>query len=98
MSLTAAPLQTFPITDSRDIDTSPAVSECTVAQVAQFLDVSEGYVTEMLNAGRVKFRQENGERLIEWNSLQDYWKEWKRRHTALDEMVRLNQEMGLYDD
>jgi hypothetical protein len=98
MSLTAVPLPTFPITDSRNIDTSPAVSECTVAQAAQFLDVSEGYVTEMLNAGRVLYRQENGEHLIEWNSLRDYRKEWKRRHAVLDEMVRLNQEMGLYDD
>ena len=98
MSLTAAAPPTFPITNNRDIDTFPAESECTVAQAARFLDVSEGYVLEMLNAGRVLFRQENGERLIEWNSLRDYRTKWKCRHAALDEMVRLNQEMGLYDD
>ena len=98
MSLIAAPLHTFPITDRRDIDTSPAVSECTVSQAARFLDVPEGYINEMLNAGRVEFRLEGGERLIEWDSLQNYEREWDHRLAGLAEMVRLDQEMGLYDD
>jgi len=98
MSLTAAPPHTFPTIDRRDIGTSPAVSELTVAQAAEFLDVSEGYVNEMLNAGRVGYRQEDGERLIERDILWDFRQRRERRRAALDEMVRLNQEMGLYDD
>ena len=98
MSLTAASPHVFSPIDRRETDSFPMVSELTVAQAARFLDVSEGYVNEMLNAGRVLFRQKNGERLIEWNSLQDYRTEWQRRHAALDEMVQLDQEMGLYDD
>jgi len=98
MSATVAPPHTFSIADGQSISMSPMVSELTVAQAARLLDVPEGYVNEMLNASRVIFRMEDGERLIEWNSLQDYEREWTRRNAALDEMVRLDQEMGLYDD
>ena len=98
MSLTAASPHVFSPIDGRETDSFPMVSELTVAQAARFLDVSEGYVHEMLNAGRVLFRQENGERLIDWDNLQHYWKDREHRRAALEEMVRLDQEMGLYDD
>ena len=98
MSLTAASPPVFPTIDGREMDSFPIMSECTVAQAARFLDVSEGYVNEMLNAGRVLFRQENGEYLIDWDNLQHYKQDRERRRAALDEMVRMNQEMGLYDD
>ena len=97
-ALTAAPPHTFSTTDGHDVDMLTTVPGCTVEQAAQFLDVSEGYVHEMLNAGRVLFRRENGERLIEWDSLRDYGKERKRKLAAFAKMVRMNQEMGLYDD
>jgi len=77
---------------------SPAVSELTVAQAARFLDVSEGYVHEMLNAGRVVFRLEDGERLIEWDSLRDYGQERKRRNEAAESLFRFFEEMGLSND
>jgi hypothetical protein len=96
MSLTS-PHSVFGV-GALDVNVLPTVSECTVAQAAKFLDVKEGYVNEMLAAGRVPFRQENGERLLDWDSLVNFAEERKRRHAALDEMVRWNQEMGLYDD
>ena len=74
------------------------VSELTVAQVAQFLDVSEGYVNEMLNAGRVLFRQKNGERLIDGDSLLNYGRERKRSLAAAENLFRFFEEMGLSDD
>ena len=98
MSLTTASHHAFPAIDGQEMDTFPMVSELTVAQAARFLDVSEGYVNEMLNAGRVIFRQESGERLIDWDNLQHYRQDREHRRAALDEMVRMNQEMGLYDD
>ena len=98
MSLTAAPLHTFSTIDRRDIDMSPAMSELTVAQAARLIDVSEGLVDELLKAKRVVFRLDDGERLIERNSLVDYWQERERRRASFAEMVRMNQEMGLYDD
>ena len=98
MSLTIAPPHTFSMPSNRNIDVFPAESENTVAQAARLLNVSEGYINEMLNAGRVVFRQENGERLIEQDCLQDYWQRRESRRMALAEMVQLDQEMGLYDD
>ena len=76
----------------------PTVSECTVAQAAQFLGGTEGLVNELLDAGLIASRLEDGEHLIQWDSLANYRQERKRRHAALDEMVSMNQEMGLYDD
>ena len=98
MTLAVASPQIFSTIDAQNIGVFPPMSECTIAQAATFLDVSEGFVNELLNAKRVMFRQENGERLIEWNSLSDYGQTRKRRRAALAEMVRMNQEMGLYDD
>ena len=77
---------------------SPAMSGLTVAQAARLLDVPEGYVNEMLNAGRVVFRHEDGERLIEWDSLRDYGQERKRRNEAAENLFRFFEEMGLSDD
>jgi hypothetical protein len=98
MTLTVAPPHVFPATNRLGTGTLPPVLECTVSQAATLLDVPEGFVNELLNANRVLFRLENGERLIDKNYLLNYWQERERRHAALDEMVRLDQEMGLYDD
>ena len=76
----------------------PAVSECTVAQAATLLDMSEQRLNRLLDAGRIAFRQKNNERLVERSSLLDYEQRRADRSAALAEMVRMNQEMGLYDD
>jgi hypothetical protein len=52
----------------------------------------------LLDAGYFVYRQENGERLVQMDSLLEFEQEQERGHAALDEMVRLDQEMGLYDD
>ena len=98
MSLTAVPLPTFPAINGQNTDVLPVMSECTVAQAATLLDMSEHRLNNLLDAGRIAFRQENGERLVERNSLLDYEQRRIHRSAALDEMVRVNQEMGLYDD
>jgi hypothetical protein len=69
----------------------------TVAQTATLLDGSEGLVNELLDAGLITFRLKNNERLIQRNSVLDYMKEEERGNSLLNEMVRLDQEMGLYD-
>jgi len=97
MSVTAFSQPIFAI-DGRDVAVFPTVSECTVAQAAALLDMSEQRLHRLLDAGRIEFRQEDGERLVERNSLLDYEQRRAARSAALDEMVRLDQEMGLYDD
>ena len=84
--------------DGRDVDMFPMPSELTVAQAARVLDVSEGYIREILEDELIMSRLGNGERLIEYTSLLAYGQERKRMNAALDEMCRMNQEMGLYDD
>jgi len=98
MTLTITPSPPFPATDEQHFALFPAVPECTVAQAAEFLRTTERHLNDLLNAKRIAFRQYNGERLVQWNSLLEF-EQWRQRgHAALDEMVRMNQEMGLYDD
>ena len=97
MSLTIAPSSPFLVTgDSAAFVHAPA--ECTVTQAAEFLDVSEDYVDEMLKAERILFQLKNGKRMIEWNSLLEYKQRRDFRLAGVAEMIRWDQEMGLYDD
>jgi hypothetical protein len=97
MTATIAPPFPFLATDGQDVDLLPIAVECTVAQAAQFLDRSEGSVHEYLDDNLISFRLENGERLIQWNSLQEFAQELQHGRDFIAEMVRLDQEMGLYD-
>ena len=99
MSLTIPPsAASFPSTDQPALGLFPRVSECTVAQAARFLDGSEGLVNELLDDGVITFRLENGERLVQWNSLLEFEQKEDRQYAGLEEIVRLSEEMGLYDD
>ena len=98
MALAVASPQIFSAIDTQNIGVFPPMSECTIAQAATFLDMPERRLNSLLDAGRIASRQENGERLVERNSLMDYEQRRTTRRAALDEMVRMNQEMGLYDD
>ena len=98
MTLTVTPSSIFPATDGHSIGMSPAVSECTVAQAAEFLDMSERHLNDLLDNDLIASRQENGERLVQWNSMLDFEQRMARRRAWLDEEAQWNQEMGLYDD
>jgi hypothetical protein len=95
MSLTTMPFLT---TDGQGIGLFPVVPELTVAQAAQILDVPEGYIDELLNAGLVVSRLENGEYLLERDSLLEFEQDRNRRHAALDRLFLTFQEAGLSDD
>jgi hypothetical protein len=96
MSITI-PSQPFLIEDEQNIDLFPVPSELTVAQTAEFLRTTERHVNDMLDAGKFKFRQEDGERLVLWSSLVAHV-QWRERGRAwLAEEARENQELGLYD-
>ena len=97
MSLTMTP-SPFLATEEQSVGLFPMPSELTVAQAAKFLRSSEGYVNEMLNAGHIEFRLENGECLIQRNSLLEFEQERESQYTALENIVRWSEEMGLYDD
>ena len=75
-----------------------APTECTVAQAARFLDMSEACLDGLLVLGAIKYREEGGQRLIQHGDLLEYEQDRKRMHTGLVKIVRLSEEMGLYDD
>jgi len=97
MSVTTTSLSPFLATDgSAGIVYAP--TECTVAQAAEFLRTSERHLNDLLDAWRIAFRQEGGERMVQWSSLRDFEHNRERKHAAVDRIVRMSEEMGLYDD
>lgn len=77
---------------------APLRNELTVSQVADVLGFSEQHVDGLLDAGRIDFRIADGDRMILRNSLLAYARRLHGANAAVDEMVRLSEEMGLYDD
>ena len=86
------------LTDGQDIAPFPVLSELTVAQAARLLNSPVGFVHELLDDGLLEFRQEEGQRLVQWNSLADFGQARERRYQALESIFLQFQEMGLNDD
>ena len=82
----------------QDMDLFPMPSELTVAQAARILDMSEACVEDYLDDGIIESRWENGKRLIQWDSLMKFYQKRKWMEEGLNEIARMSQEMGLYDD
>ena len=98
MIFTAMPSRSFLTTNGQDIELFPILSELTVSQAATYLDGSEGLINELLDAGLITFRLENGERLVQRNSLLNYAQEERCKLAAANELFRTFQEAGLSDD
>ena len=98
MTIAVAPSHPFLATESQTFDMFPALSECTVAQAAQFLDMSEGCVEELLDDAIIESRLKNGERLVQRDSLVKFGTDYREGLAVLAEITQMSQEMGLYDD
>ena len=98
MTLTVLPSHPFLATSEPDIDLFPTMSECTVAQAAQILDMSEGCVEELLDDNVIEYRQIGDERLVQRDSLQEFNTDYREGLKVLAEITLEWQEMGLYDD
>jgi len=101
MSFTVAPPQNFLTTHDFSIDplllpTTELPSELTVAQAAQILDMPEGGILELCKFGILDCRQEGTRHFTDRDKLLEYKQECDRIGAALDEIARLDQEMGLY--
>ena len=88
--------------DRQDFDLFPVRSESmqsdlTVAQAAKILGSREGLIHSLIEDGDVDSRIVDGEKMVVRESFIAYKKERDRRIAAMAEMVRENQEMGLYD-
>jgi len=95
LTITSPP---FLASDGQNIGRFPMASELTVAQAAQFLDMSEACMDGLLVLGAVEYREDNGCRLIKRDDLIEYEQECAHKRAGVDEIIRLSEEMGLYDD
>ena len=76
----------------------PIQAELTTQEAAELLNVSRPFVIKQIEAGLIPHHKVGKHRRIHFNDLIAY-KEQTDRSTsaALDEMVAISQEMGLYD-
>ena len=96
MSLTSP--HPFILFSEQDFVPFPTVSELTVAQAATFLDGREGLIHELIEDGLIECRVENGERLVQWDSLLAYQQEEERQIAAADRLFRMFCEAGMSDE
>ncbi len=71
----------------------------TIDEAARVLNVARTYLVRLLDENKLASRGEGEQRLIERTDLQAYKeKRDANRHAALDEIARIHQESGGYDD
>jgi len=98
MTTIVTPSHSFLVTGKRDNDLFPAISEYTVVQAAQILDMSEGCVNELLDDNVIEYRQSGNERLVQRDSLLEFNTDYREGLRVLAEITQEWQEMGLCDD
>lgn len=76
-----------------------ASSELTPAEAAEFLNVSRGFVSRLMDKGKLPFHMVGTHRRIPGAAVAAYKAAQQvRSRAAMDELVRLSQDMGGYDD
>lgn len=76
----------------------PRLAEVTTFEAAEILNVSRPYVIKLLEAGEMPYRNVGRHRRIQLQDVLAYKKASDQRsHEAMDELVALSQELGLYD-
>ena len=76
----------------------PHHAELTTMEAADILNVSRPYLIKLLEAGKIRFRKVGTHRRIMMEELMAY-KETSDRESreAMEELVALSEELGLYD-
>ncbi len=70
----------------------------TTTQAAEFLDVSRSHITKLVKRGELPCRMVGRHRRIRTAALLTYRERlFQQAKKAADEMVRISEELGLYD-
>ena len=76
----------------------PLPKEMTPSEAAKFLNVSRPFVVKLIKNGELPCRMVGTHHRIPTSALRKYReKMFQRAKKAMDEIVRINQELGLYD-
>jgi excisionase family DNA binding protein len=80
----------------RAVTILPKKAELTTQEVADYLNVSRPYVVKLIDSGKLPARMVGTRRRIAFRDLVEFDEaDRKRRRAALDEISRLDQELGL---
>ncbi|MGI8551387.1 MAG: helix-turn-helix domain-containing protein [Dehalococcoidia bacterium] len=82
-----------------DVILVPLHRELTTQEAANLLNVSRPFLVQLLERGEIPFTRTGSHRRIRFGDVMDY-KERRdaNRRTALAELTRFSDELGLYDD
>ncbi len=76
----------------------PQHAELTTMEAADILNVSRPYLIKLLESGEIEYRKVGRHRRITMENLLAYkMKSDKASRAAMDELVALSEELGLYD-
>jgi len=98
MTATIAPPRSFTAPASQDVGSFSVSSEYSLSEAAEILDMSEDCLNDLIKIGVFEYREENGKRFILQSRIHEFDEKQKRIEIGLNEIVRWDQEMGLYDD
>lgn len=86
------------IAEGKAVSLVPLDSEFTTQQAADFLNVSRPYLISLLDEGKILNRKVGKHRRVLYADLVKYKeKSYKRSMKALDEIVRISEELDLYE-
>ncbi len=77
----------------------PQHAELTTVEAANILNVSRPYLIKLLESGEIPFHKVGRHRRVFMDDLMKYMEESdKKSRAAMDELVTISEELGLYDE